>query len=90
MLVNIQFSSTFAEICKGTTIGLCACDDESIENLKVKITLFYQELKTKALVILYNGKPLKNGETLDLVGVKEGDVIQVKKKKKEGLFKCFY
>ncbi len=90
MLLSIEFLNAFTEICKGTTIDVHTGNDETIENLKVRITLFFTELKTKTMVILFNGKPLTNQETLKLIGVKEGDTIQVKRKKSKKRFCCWW
>jgi len=81
MLVTIEFQDEFENINRGTKIGFDPEYNDSIENLKVLITLKYTELEMKKIHIYYHGKRLKNTDNLNILNIKEGATLQVRKRR---------
>jgi len=79
MYVTIEFLDEFESVIKGSKITVDPDYNDTIENLKVLITLKYSELDMKRFRLMYRNKILKSNQTLNSLGIKEGEVIQVKK-----------
>jgi len=81
MLVTIQFLDDFESILRGTKFNLDPEYNDTVENLKVLISLKYSELDITRITLKQGKRRLKNSEALNCLGIKEGALIEVVKKR---------
>ena len=80
MFITIEFQSEFEDVSKATKINMDPEYNESVENIKVLITLKFTELEMNAMQLFFHGKKLRDSDRINLKGIKEGDTLQVKKR----------
>ena len=87
MLVTVEFLDEFENIPKHAKTSIDPEYNDPVENLKVLITLKYTELEVGGMEVYYEGKKLRNQSCLNTLGIREGAVLQVRRKN-SGCF-CF-
>ena len=80
MLVIVEFLDDFENIVRGTKASFDPEYNDSIENLKVMMTLKSTDLEVTTLRILNHGKILRDKDSLNNLNIKQGDVLQVRKR----------
>jgi len=84
MLITIEFLEDFENVSRGTKTSFDAEFNDSIENLKVIISLKYHEIEVSSLNILLKGKILKDQATLNSLNIQQGTVLQARKRRVMG------
>ena len=87
MLVVAEFLDDFESIPYGMKITVDADYNETVENIKVLISLKHVDLDIGKMILFYNGRSLKDSERLSELGIKDGALLQVRRK--GGLCSCF-
>jgi hypothetical protein len=80
MPISIIFLEKIDEVEEGTRISVDPNYQESIENVKVLISLQFPHLNIENMDLFFKGRVLKDNETLVQKGIRGGDELQAKMK----------
>ena len=84
MLITIEFLEDFEGIKRGTKTSFDAEFNDSIENLKIIISLRYTEIDVSSLRISSKGKILRDQDTLSALNIEQDAVLQARKRRVMG------
>ena len=87
MFVVTEFIDEFETVPFGTKITVDADYNETVENIKVLLSLKHHDLDISRLRLYYKGNALKDSDRLSDLGVKDGTVLQARGK--AALCGCF-
>lgn len=82
MLIQIQFQDDFETVLKGTRTTIDIEWNETVENLKVHITIKYNDLDPAQILLYYRDRQLKPLEKLSGLNYQEGEPIYARRVKK--------
>ena len=80
MFITVVFQTGFENVAKDTTLHVDPDYNESIENVKVLITLQCAELEMDDMKLYFHGKRLRDHERINSKGITQGDIIHLKRK----------
>ena len=83
MIILVEFLEEFDTVPRFTKTSVDIDWAETIENLKVLITLKYTDLDPNAFDVYYRGKKLRPSAKVNSIDYQEGTYLSVRKTKSE-------
>mmetsp|Transcript_52790 Transcript_52790/g.60660 ORF Transcript_52790/g.60660 Transcript_52790/m.60660 type:complete len:89 (-) Transcript_52790:66-332(-) len=83
MIIIVEFADDISNVERGTKTSVDIEWSESVENLKVHITLKYGDLDPAAFDLYYQGRKIRPSQKVNAFGYQEGTNVIVRRAKSE-------
>ena len=87
MLVNLKFDDDFANVSKGTKVQVDMAFSDTIDNIKIMISLKYPDINPARIALFLDKQHLLNHETIKTTKINENSILTIKPIK-SGICSC--